>query len=1181
MIGRAGQLLRHRLFLSAAWAALSFPLAAAESSSASGNSGPIDVLMISGNEDRGQIGLASLAQPGWPKFKAACAAEGVRVHLIGEGGATYAQLTPEVLRKFQVIVCAGAPHDFNMPAIKVAEGADFVRRLDDYHKAGGGIVFVPFGHDDDPIFWTKSFGKLYDAQALQEKLYDPNRIVHVNPLYPTERCDYFWTSNITPHPVTDGVRGLLLPRHGDYDFSGTVPMQFGSGWTTLVRGMDTLRTIGFSKLVSAPEGAYRPDIKGTYQSAPEIIGVREFDNGAGRMMVFPFHPAHTWANFNSWVLNDAMMLNGYGGNPSDGFRLFINGCRWLAAPAQKAGLGGYVAPPEITHAEVQPIDWSKAEYPPNSWSGMESYFNARTQTDTIMTDLLTPHGRDFKGIMGARTAYSDGNGTVADYVAEAKKLGLSFVIFSENLAKIDDTKYAKLVADCKANSSADFQAIPGYLFRDTIDVEYFIIGAQELPRASLLTDDRRVKAPSDIFVPGNNYASGGIAELGKIKIDPYFLLSYFCIAPYVYDNGQLTDDGFSVYRSLQGRLHQQPPVSLTIVRHPADLANTVANAHLMVYHAEDMSLLVGRLGPGKIWNPDPFYITSGPTISRWGMLNPIGQPYAPGRNRVRFSLEAHSDAGIADVTILEARTGKIFRHFKPDNAKDFSCTIDETHKDQYYLIPVVKDRNGRTAIATTAETFQDGDRIGGYMDNIDSMQTIISWDDHHAMLKQYNGWIPSPFHKGGYYTGDMPSNPFADELVYHGVDGGSIGCGHCEVDPQVVTDTATEPKIGAFSFDNWLASFDEVIGNYDGPNQYLSDPLTKLPGCNWASATAIPQPMKYADIHTRDEAVRARYHAPLAANINQVDVSFKADCALKRIKLVHTFNRVQAGPMYVTGKDQAGEWSALDDGDKNSFSRDGVLDAGDYIFLGSDYSGAPAVVNLGDTPLSYSYSGMNLQVFTDGKERAMKAGDKITARFMILNKPREGQNNSAWLKKFIADYAVGGGTPAYKYTVSQGKLQGINYIMNLSPENGGATVAVNKYDLPHNLLVKVADMPDNAIAGRYDIDRKQLLILPVYEKTAATSINTTLGDTKLYLGELFHCNDDQIVLSCVQDDADKLLLEVHNPTDNAKTVKLSAAPGFTPLAGLDKSITVAPCSSVKLTLPTPAGTLISAAYQGD
>jgi hypothetical protein len=46
-------------------------------------------------------------------------------------------------------------------------------------------------------------------------------------------------------------------------------------------------------------------------------------------------------------------------------------------------------------------------------------------------------------------------------------------------------------------------------------------------------------------------------------------------------------------------------------------------------------------------------------------------------------------------------------------------------------------------------------------------------------------------------------------------------------------------------------------------------------------------------------------------------------------------------------------------------------------------------------------------------------------------------------------------------------------------------------------------------------------------------------------------------------------------------VKLSAAPGFKPLAGLNKSLDLAPFSSTKLELPTPPGTLVNKSYLGD
>ena len=83
------------------------------------------------------------------------------------------------------------------------------------------------------------------------------------------------------------MKGLLLPRHGDYDYTGTVPMQFGKSWTVLVHGMETARTIGLadakgtSEDIGADEGAYSSKAKGSYSASPEVIGVREFDDGAG------------------------------------------------------------------------------------------------------------------------------------------------------------------------------------------------------------------------------------------------------------------------------------------------------------------------------------------------------------------------------------------------------------------------------------------------------------------------------------------------------------------------------------------------------------------------------------------------------------------------------------------------------------------------------------------------------------------------------------------------------------------------------------------------------------------------------------------------------------------------------------------------------------------------------------
>jgi hypothetical protein len=109
-----------------------------------------------------------------------------------------------------------------------------------------------------------------------------------------------------------------------------------------------------------------------------------------------------------------------------------------------------------------------------------------------------------------------------------------------------------------------------------------------------------------------------------------------------------------------------------------------------------------------------------------------------------------------------------------------------------------------------------------------------------------------------------------------------------------------------------------------------------------------------------------------------------------------------------------------------------------------------------------------------------------------------------------------------------------------------------------------------------------MMLLSIFERNATTSVNTTLGATRVYLGELFHCDNPDIVLSCVQDGADHLLLDIHNPTDAPRRVTLTAVPGFTPLSGLKMTVNVPPCSSSSSKVLTVArDTLRATPYLGE
>jgi hypothetical protein len=288
---------------------------------------PVDVLMLGHYVPRA-------GEKSWEKYQKACARDGVRVTIYDKSQTLdYSLVTDEYLREFQVVLFSGLPGSPPGEQDKNTEAATAFRdRLDAYHKAGGGVLWAPMAFQHGGTYWNDLVGKRYDVQSLEEEIYDPGKTLDVNAALNKGRMfKYVWTTDVAAgHPVTRNVKGLFLPFLGEWSWPGTVSMKFGTSWTVLVRGMESTRTMGNAAAAGSGKSDFKPEVKGTYESAPEIVGVREGQAGAGRMMVFPFHGTHTYLNLGHEAFKDAMMLNGAEGHPSDAHRLLINGYKWLA-----------------------------------------------------------------------------------------------------------------------------------------------------------------------------------------------------------------------------------------------------------------------------------------------------------------------------------------------------------------------------------------------------------------------------------------------------------------------------------------------------------------------------------------------------------------------------------------------------------------------------------------------------------------------------------------------------------------------------------------------------------------------------------------------------------------------------------------------------------------------------------
>lgn len=1098
-------------------------------------------------------------------YMQACAAEGVNVHFsLKPPGMDFTAIPLEEMKKYDVIVYHGVPVA-NSSCVGTAQDAQTFRdNLEKFRQLGGGLLWMPTPIINEVDDWNGSVGPQFGLTISRDRLWDPKNIVSAAPVGSPLRVkfwyNYNWTTAITPHPVTEGVRGLLLPIQGDWSFPAVVPFTCGPGWQVLIRGMPTMRTIPPAEKYSGGALKFNENGKGIYDTSPPVVAVKDGEGTAGRMMIMPIVDSYTFQNFGSPLLFDAFMKNGAEGHLSDGHRLLLNAFKWLAQPAVARGLGTLVetkskGPPPV---DESPIDWH-TERP------LEIGSITGTAAD----------GHLFKGLFGARTAGGGGAGTVAEYVAAAKKAGLSFLVFMDDATKMKDDAYQKLLADCKANTDDSFLAIPGYSITDEWGNDYFMTDEAHVPDPTFLNQDGKLVNYWGMDKQSRTNWGSCLWRLGHWPVHPWYAAKFHIMAPYTYEGNKLVDDGLARYREVQGVPQNCSGVSVSILTSPDQVPGAVKDTHLTVIQAadlaetrndidEDHSLPTGGIRP--------FYITNGPVIERWAVRQARRLDYHPGGDRMQLELKVKSDAGLQDVSIIECNTGAIYRDFRPQGQHEFSCTIDEANTRQFYLLPKITDVNGRTAIGSVVWTIQPGSRIGQMGDRLMSVTLSEVYDSTQGKTVQQGNSLGLTWTKGKSSAGDLRVMVDENGSRVWGFDGGSIAVGELSERRKVTTTDGAEPIIpNASRQTNNLGSYDAGIVDFTENMQYVKENMLHV-----AIIPGVPIPTTIADLFIRNVGLRITPNSPTVARMREITIHFKKDTIFKNFDILNLMRQYPKDPPLWFIKDTAGEVNKkLASGEK--FSRAGTLGAGDYICPSNEVGGPVAIINLGPQEIQYKASYGQADLYIDGKNRPVKAGDTVVVRFLALGRNREMQDDPGWLKDYVTQYGVDGSKPAYDPVVTQGQLVSSAYFLNLKAVDGGATFTSKKADLPNRVLVRLDGLPEHGVYGRYDLDLKQLRLVPWYDGGVYTSIKPAKTANHLYVGEIFHCDDPAIILSAVQDGADNLLVEIHNPTDKARTVALSGVPGFAPLADLKESVTVGPFQSVKRAWKTPAGSLI---YQG-
>lgn len=1049
----------------------------------------------------------------------------------------------EYLKKFHIVIASGPlENPWDPQVVRTVIRPGIVANLLEYNRQGGGVIWTPLAAGFGARSWTKTIGNLIDAVALDEALDDPSKDVSVSLMASfRDRMRYIRTSDINPdHPVTESVRGLFFGRTGEWGWPATVPMKFGPSWDVLVRGMDSTRTTLNGTTHDSGKREYEyTDKPGTYTSHPELIAVRKAGDGIlGRMMLQPIYTAWTWGNYGHPATREAFLLNGDGLYPSDGQRFLVNSFRWLAAPAQAAGFGGFELQAK---GDDKPVDLSPVVWNPVAW------------------DSVQPEPA-IRGIFGAFSKWGGGKGTVEEWAAAARAAGLDYVVFTDDPAKHTPETYKQLVEECKKNSDDKFAMVPGWGAYDINGVFRFYPGALHLPNHKHFNDEGRLVMPVGATVEYGWTVGQVPAEMGKMPYNPWWEYVVMACAPLTYDGGKLTDDSVMTWlHECEPNQMNLLPMSLVRVKNPAQLGDALKTAHATILRSTEPADVRHFARKGAGGGVLPSYLTNGPEVLVWRNESSGGEPFRPASSRFRILLKVASDVGLAEVKLVDAVDGSTYRDWKPNGAKEFAIDIDETTADQRVLGLFVTDVNGHTAIAPPINTLQGANRLWQMSDRLMALQHTSSWNQDRTQLVTHGSPNGVPYVKGHPDGGGEFTTDHIDQLKIQGLEGSGIYPPAFKIEPSLDTSLGKEPTSLAMRYERKLAGHDLTVIDYVGDQQYKAGDKFVFD-----ATPRVPTDTQIADVVSRAWNIRTSYRAPVVMTLNEITVTFKKDAKLNRMHLARYRGPNEDGEFNLLSiKEGAGEnalfWTFNKD---EKFSRKTDFKPGGYLYQGKSLAGTMGFIALDDKITVESEARGHSLILSKDYLKDYKAGDVLTIRMLRVSRAFEAdQGSNEWLEKFIKDYGIAT-KPAYPLNVSLGKVKSTDYVLDLEPQGGGAIVELGKYDLPQPLPVRVSGMKKNAILGEYDLDTLRVRPLPFFEGSVTTSIETQLKDNRLYVGEWLTWDNDEARVSLVPDGVD-FALEVHNPTDKEITCVLNGADGFTPLKGYRKEFQVPAHTSIK------------------
>ncbi len=1061
-----------------------------------------------------------------------------------------------------------------------------------YVHEGGGLFIqaqaVRYPNTDDEKYWNVVLAP-FGVEILHEGCFDTTRAMEGIDLYKTQ---YWFTQRILPHPVTQEVQRLYLPIHGPGAWPGIPALKYTPDWQVIVTGEAQARSYR-----SDHENVLRVGQEGSYASAPPVVAVRTI--GKGRVISFPLSPIHSGMNYNNPLWRNTVETEGdKGANlPSHTLRLLMNAYRWVGETAREnAELGDY---PFTTYTPVQypaSIDWDKYQFSkPN---------NAAYPDGTPISFLLASDG--VRGIVGARSNYGGGKGTVADYVQAAKAAGLSFLVFTDPLEQLTPATLAALKRDCAdASKAGEFYACPGVEFTDGIGCRWAFWGEKVVfPAAEcdsygkkypLWDPERKIVRHYGAYSANCAFPPSALLDYKQLAANgahPENLWWFYHYAPFVYEKDKLIADNYGEYLRGLSDMRWSALTSYTRVGSPADVA---AAAKACVTGCANLAAAKAAMNTrcAAYWQAlsSRQYVTQGPTIATWDVINPQMESnwkYTRGAQRVRLQFIVRSPIGIAEVRVHDGARG-VIRRFAGGGAKELAREFEMVQDQQHYVTLEVLDTAGKRAISWNHVIYCYKQGLFRCADNLNILgATGLVWHpDRNEALTAAKGW------ENG-----------MDASVYGWDTSGYL----CPMPQASLLDwirISDKPDLWPLSWQDGvvgkildvpLSSYNIQIASqkmtmlserYDSPTRptpAIASPPKDLGTLEFFERTrTIYAPMTRTDWFTAWNYRRARegardYRGGLIWHEGEVrftkDVTLRGDLPIPLAKLTCPVDLDKGWGTTVIANEGTGKTRVWLLPRTGLLRATGALGAGGYIAQMPSLVGYNAFFSAPGQSFRYVVVGSGeakqpkqIEIGLGQDGQVVKAGTVFRFAFAI-GSFADSKGGNDLLEDTVAAMNLAGGTDGYPVTMQAGAYTDGTFFTTLRAEKGEAAATIGPRDLIIDRPFRIEGLQDNGCAAIYTSVRSWFRFVPVVNG-AAYFQEPTAGKITLWAGNVFVSDNPAVKLTLVVDgqaDGKPPVLELHNPTDKAITTMVTSPPNTPRFGGITERVTVPAGDGIRLTI---------------